>query len=256
MEGSNLNDQFKSTHEEFLSTMLFFLRTPVIAVDGYSKILAVGVDGSLNPKQTFFVETIRRSTGDLQSLLDVFGYVIRFDTNWWQHVYNTGLSIENISIIVEEAIKIRTSFGSLRIDDNIEILIESTEDLPDLKLHKEILIAIIRLMVMSAVYASHPCSKILIESKESGKYVDLHIISNSNNSNIGFEDLQPKYPFHNIYDSITLEFKEAQKEEPSHFYPFFLAVAHGLSTIHGTELRMKLSKPTSEIVLRIPTTAG
>ncbi len=59
--------------------MLFDLRTSAVTVEGFSRLLAEGVDGTLNPKQTSQVNIIRRSGLNISFLLDLFTYVLGFD---------------------------------------------------------------------------------------------------------------------------------------------------------------------------------
>ncbi|HZI43019.1 MAG TPA: MASE1 domain-containing protein [Gemmatimonadaceae bacterium] len=61
---------------EFLAVMSHELRTPLNAIAGYSDLLATGVYGPLNEKQTDAVEHIHRNEKQLLSVIEeVFGFV-------------------------------------------------------------------------------------------------------------------------------------------------------------------------------------
>lgn len=257
MEENNLNDEPKYSHEDFLSTMLFFLRTPAVYIDGFSKILAEGSDGSLNPKQTSSLEAIRRNSRDLLFLMDVFSDVLRFDRDWWGKVYRQSLKTEDLLQIVDESLGIAPSFGTLQIDPGIDISKELHGNLPLIQTNKEVLIPTIRLMVMSAIFTLPSCSKILIKAEASADWIDIYVVSNLNEIRHRFDDLQPKYSFSNIYNAIDIEFREAQEKRGAHdFYPILLAIVHGLSAIHNAEFRIKLSEASSNLVMRLPIKAG
>jgi len=251
-----MDEQFRYSHNEFLRNMLFDLRTSAVTIDGFSKLLAEGVDGTLNPKQTSHVNIIRRSGLNISFLLDLFTYVLGIDEGRWNSEEES--SNVNLKELVDEALDISGAFGSLRIESHIKLANEISQNLPSFKASYG-LTTIIRLMIMSAFHASMPCENILIKAEVIDKWIDLYVISNPSDSSSKFDELQPKYPFRNIYDAIGLETKEIQKEflsEGSMLNPVLLAVVHGLSTIHRAELRMNLSKFSSEIILRIPTNAG
>jgi signal transduction histidine kinase len=55
---------------DFLAVMSHELRTPLNAIAGYSELLALGIDGSLTPKQSDAVARIRRNQQHLLELID------------------------------------------------------------------------------------------------------------------------------------------------------------------------------------------
>jgi len=55
---------------DFLAVMSHELRTPLNAIAGYAELLAVGIDGTLAPKQSDSVERIRRNQAHLLELID------------------------------------------------------------------------------------------------------------------------------------------------------------------------------------------
>jgi len=256
MDKNNLDEQFRQSRNRFLQMMLFDLRTSAVTIDGFSKLLAEGIDGTLNPKQTSHVNIIRRSGLNISFMLDLFTYVLGFDDERW-NPEEESLNV-NLKQLVDEALDISGSFGSLRIESHIELANEISQNLPSFKASYG-LTTIIKLMIMTAFHASMPCEKIVIKAEIIDKWIDLYVLSNPSDSFSKFDELQPKYQFRNIYDAIDLETKEFQKEilkEGSTVHPVLLAVVHGLSSIHQAELRMKLSKLSSDIILRIPRNAG
>lgn len=253
MEENNLNDPFRYTHKEFLRTMLFYLRTPAVYIDGFSEILAKGDDGSLNPKQTSSLDSIRRSSRQLHLLLDVFSYVLYFDEDWRLRIYKEEQKLDNLSQIVYEAVNERKSFGSLRIDPSIEISCEIPENIPSIIANTEWLIIILRLMVMSVAMASYPCLKILIKAQEDGDWLDIFVVANSTEIYFKFDALKARSQFSDIYESIDLEVKEhVEKNHTGDFFPTMFAVIHGLSNLHGAELRTHVSKSSSTVIFRLP----
>lgn len=253
MEENNLNDTFRYTHKEFLRTMLFYLRTPTVYIDGFSEILAKGDDGPLNPKQTSSIDAIRRGSRRLHLFLDVFRYVLDFDDIWRLKNYSEEQELDKLSQIVYETVNERQSFGSLRIDPSIEISCEIPENTPSIMANTEWLILILRLMVMSVAMASYPCSKILIKAEADGDWLDIFVVANSTEVRFKFDALKARYQFSDIYESIDLEVKEhVEKNRTGDFFPIMFAIIHGLSNLHGAELRTHVSESGSTIIFRLP----
>jgi PAS domain S-box-containing protein len=93
--------QMDKVKDEFLSIMAHDLKSPLIAVLGYSDMMIGGLGGQLTEKQRSFVEVIRRQGEQLQSMIDSLLDYTRAEFG------KLVLNLENINLdnLVVESIK-------------------------------------------------------------------------------------------------------------------------------------------------------
>ncbi|MFO1033465.1 MAG: PAS-domain containing protein [Hyphomicrobiales bacterium] len=158
-------DRLKTT---FLSNVSYEIRTPLTSVSGFAEALEAGIAGPLSPKQREYILDIRRSAGDLTSIIDAIIDLSAIDAG----AMDLKLAATDVTTLLENATQRVLPALERR---NQSIAIEVAANVPDIKCDAARLEQVLGHLLSNAIGFSPPGAQITMGARRAKDVVQIWV---------------------------------------------------------------------------------
>lgn len=171
-------DRLKTT---FLSSVSYEIRTPLTSISGFAEALDAGIAGALSSKQREYVLDIRRSAGDLTTIIDAIIDLSAIDAGAMELKVGTidvMQLLENATTRVMPALERR----------NQTISIEVAANVPEIRGDAARLEQVIGHLLSNAIGFSQPGAKITMGARRAKEMVQIWVADTGRGMDVEFQN--------------------------------------------------------------------
>ncbi len=184
---------------EFLATMSHELRTPLNSIIGFSDVLLDGMVGSLNEKQTGYINNISKGGKHLLNLINDILDLSKVEAGKMELNYEKF----HVSLAIEE---IKTAISPLAIKKNINLDVKVEPQLGVIDADKTKFKQILYNLASNAIKFTPEKGNVTIEAQHSGNFVQVSVIDTG--IGISKNDMDKLFqPFKQLNRYITREYE-------------------------------------------------
>jgi signal transduction histidine kinase len=170
-------DRLKTT---FLSSVSYEIRTPLTSISGFAEALEAGIAGALAPKQREYVLDIRRSAGDLTTIIDAIIDLSAIDAGAMElklAPIDVATLLENATTRVLPALERRNQTISIEVASNV----------PDIKGDAARLEQVLGHLLSNAIGFSQPGAKIVMGARRAKDMVQIWVADTGRGMDVEFQ---------------------------------------------------------------------
>jgi signal transduction histidine kinase len=228
-------DRLKS---QFLANVSYEIRTPLTSISGFAETLDLGIAGALSDKQREYINDIRKSAGDLTSMIDAIIDLSAIDAGQMELKLSR---VDVASLFERVAQRILPALERRDMNINIELADDVTTMVGDAFRLEQILTH----LLSNAIGFSDPKGTVTLGARKRGDVLQVWVADRGKGIDPGF---QPK-----AFDRF-----QAKAVSGSHRGPGLgLAIVKSFTELHGgtVALQSRINEGTT-VVCNFPLQAG